>query len=510
MIDKQTNAAVPDVLLYSENMENKEIDGNMLCTRDRETNAIVPVIQSYDENMEGKEIRGNRLFTRDKETNAFIPVVNIEGLPYYDQFYGIEWDTTVANSACTRVGNMDLHRSLPVQSAMRRYLRNDDGSVNYYLHPTDSTKKANGEDAVLDGSDGQVMTVIPAHYEKFELVDFPKVRRLTSVYPLPGFTYVKECSIGAYHGAVDRRDPAKPKLASVVNLTPEFRGGGNTAAEIAHDNDGGTSLGKASTGISLTNFRVYARNRNSGDTRWNCYVYEPHRVLFWTYTTEYANFNCQLPYNAEPTADGYKQGGLGNGVTDLTSANITAMTGGTYSCIPCGITNTLGNRTGVVAYDMPAEYNAAKTTYVPSYRGVENPFGHLWMWTDGCKALIQSDADGGKSEFYVCENPASFNDSNTNDYEMRGYLARSSGWIKEIIGGEKGDIMASAIGGSSVTYFCDQFYTSIPSSGEAQRGVLFGGVAHAGASAGFGFASAYHAASHANTTIGSRLCFIPE
>jgi hypothetical protein len=67
-----------------------------------------------------------------------------------------------------------------------------------------------------------------------------------------------------------------------------------------------------------------------------------------------------------------------------------------------------------------------------------------------------------------------------------------------------------ATGASSTTYFSDYFYTNIPASGEAMRGVLFGGTANSGASAGLAYANAHDAATSAFTHIGSRLCFIPE
>ena len=48
---------------------------------------------------------------------------------------------------------MDLHRTLPIQSLMRRCLLTDDG-VAIYLDANDSTKTIFGEDAILDGSAG--------------------------------------------------------------------------------------------------------------------------------------------------------------------------------------------------------------------------------------------------------------------------------------------------------------------------------------------------------------------
>ncbi len=228
------------------------------------------------------------------------------------------------------------------------------------------------------------------------------------------------------------------------------------------------------------------------------------------YVVEYANLNCQIAYNATPTSEGYKQGGLSDGVTTLDNSLWSSWN--SYNpFISCGITNNLGNQTGTVDFVMPAEYGAVLTVKVPSYRGLENPFGHVWSWTDGCKCRIQADNAGGLSQFYVCNDPSKFQDSNYNDYELRGVLPRLSGYIKEMLLGEFGENMPiTATGASSTTYFADYFYTNIPSNGENLRGVPFGGAADYGATAGFGFSDTDNAPSDTSTGIGSRLCFIPE
>ena len=75
--------------------------------------------------------------------------------------------------------------------------------------------------------------------------------------------------------------------------------------------------------------------------------------------------------------------------------------------------------------------------------------------------------------------------------------------------GEYGENMPTEVGAGSTTYFADYFYTNIPASGVAQRGVLFGGGAADGAAAGLSFAFTNHTATAANASFGSRLCFIP-
>ena len=136
----------------------------------------------------------------------------------YDYYYGIEWDSNVASSACTRIGRPELHVSLPIQSKMRRCILRDNGTVAYYLHANDSTKRDTGAAAKLDGTDGQVMVEIPAHYRKFE-VDGTKFRCLLSEHALPGFHLVPLAYRSAYEAAVDRTVSATPKLASVVNTS---------------------------------------------------------------------------------------------------------------------------------------------------------------------------------------------------------------------------------------------------------------------------------------------------
>ena len=392
----------------------------------------------------------------------------------YTQYYGIQKDLSTSATACTRVGAEGLHQSLPIQSKMRRCLLADDGTVNGYLHATDSTKLDTGAAADLTGASGQVMVEIPKHYVKFEL-NGTVLTALFSEYALPGFIEIPKHYVSAYEAAMDRTNS---KLSSVVNLTAQYRGGSNNASRDEQEN---TDLGKPATSISLTNFRAYAHNRGNG---WCCNAYGPNKAVFWLYVCEYANFNCQLDFNANLDANGYHQGGLGPGVTTLNSTKWSNFNG--YNpVIPCGTTNSLGNASGVVSYTMPDSYDTGNTVTVsvPSYRGIENPYGHIY--------------------------PAKFASSISEDYKLRGELPRTEGYVKALLIGEHGEMMPASVGGSSSTYVGDYFYTSIPSSGEATRGVLFGGLAYYGANAGFADAYTNGAPTLAYAYIGSRLCFIP-
>jgi hypothetical protein len=424
----------------------------------------------------------------------------------YDYFYGIERDNTAASSACTRIGRSELHQTLPIQSKMRRCLLNDNGTVNYYLDANDSTKRDTGAAADLTGASGQVMVEIPQFYIKHE-VQGTIERTMISEFALPGFTLVPKMYVSAYEATVDRTISGTPKLCSVVNTTANFRGGDNTDA---WDGTYRSLLGMPATNISLTNFRIYARNRGAyglNNAGWNQEVYEAERIRFWLYTIEYANINSQAAYNAALDSNGHKQGGLGDGVSTLNSAIWTSYNN-LNPIIACGYTNSLGNKTGVVNYTLPSEYGTL-TVGVPSYRGIENPFGHIWKLTDGIKAKIQSNADGGLSELYVCANPVNFQSTNYANYDFRGLLPRVEGYIKNIMYGNMGDIIARELGGSSSTYYADYLNTGIPASGEAQRALAFGGAAASSVAAGFLTINTGTGPTFTSNFTGSRLTFLP-
>ena len=478
----------------------------MALTSEQET-ILEQIIEAFQN---GKRLSDLPNVTGTNPYNLYCEVLDEDGeskkaalgtlLPYLEEecSYGIQFDTAVSSPTCTRVGNVALHKTLPIQSRMKGCLLDDNGKVVEYLDPQDWTGQ------VRDGSRGQVMVEIPMHYRKFETNGTKRVVRL-SEHPLPGYHQVPQMYVSAYEAALER---STGKLCSVVNEGTDYRGGGNNAN---YDGTYRSFLGRPVTAISRTAFRAAARKRNTGNTSWNCYLYQVHKALFWLFTVEYATLNSQAAYNAELTSEGFRQGGLGDGVTTIPGSDWGTFNG-YYPFVPCGHTDTLGNQTGIVAYTAYNEDGSElKTFNVPRYRGVEHPFGHLWKWTDGINIRISpTEANGGDnlSKIFVCEDTSKLNDTNYNGYKHVGNEARSEGYVKEIVFGEEGEIMPSVVGGGSTTYFCDYHYTNIPTS-ESLRGVLVGGDAYHGAAAGLAYAVSNNAPSNAHAYFGSRLCFIP-
>lgn len=415
----------------------------------------------------------------------------------YDAYYGVEWDTANSTPTLTRVGSPRLHQELPVQSGMRRCLVTDAGAVTY-LHASDSTKKEDGTAADLSGAAGQVMVEIPEHYRRFVTIG-TKRRVLLATKALEGFHKVPKMYVSAYEAALDRTNS---KLASVVNTTAQYRGGNNTDS---WDGTYRSLLGLPATNISTTNFRTYARARGTG---WEMYAYDCHKAIYWLFCVEYATLNSQAAFNAELTADGYHQGGLGDGVSNF--SNWSAYN--SYNpIIPCGFTNSLGNATGVKTFtlteDQATAYGAAHSESVPSYRGIENPFGHVWKMTDGAMMVSETVDEVATPHFYVCpiDKHDQWASSKNANYELKGTLASGNGWAKTHLFGEEGEPVPSEVGGSSSTYLCDYFYITNSST----RAVFFGGSASSGAHAGLASAHAYHDFSYAYAYYGSRLCYFP-
>lgn len=146
------------------------------------------------------------------------------------------------------------------------------------------------------------------------------------------------------------------------------------------------------------------------------------------------------------------------------------------------------------------------------YRGLENPFGHIWSWLDGINIQVSPDADDGSgrlSRVYVSDNPEHFNDTNYSGYRHIGNTVRKSGYVKEIIFGEGGEIMPLSVdGASSSTYFCDYADARIIDT-LTLCGVLAGGRADFDKQCGFLLLNFANNPSILPNTEGTRLCFIP-
>ena len=407
--------------------------------------------------------------------------------------YGVEWDTASSNPDGVRVGNMQLHRELPVQSKMRRCLLDRDGGVKEYL---DNELSWGG--SYLDYA---VMTEIPEHWYKLYF-NGTKFRMMLSEVPLPGYKHVDKFYISTYEARIYRTDNLLCSAAGASELSDpnstNFRGGDNTAE---WDDTYRSLLGCPVTNLTRDQFRQAARKRGSG---WEMYTYGAHKTLFWLFAVEYATLNSQKPFNAQKDANGFAQGGLGPGPTQMTDwTNFNNAN----PLIPCGYTNEFGNGSGEKAYVVKnASGGTHATLMVNRYRGIENPFGHIWKYTDGANIQVTT-GDNGLSILWTTADPSNFSDSSYVGYDKKGNICRVNGYAKNTLLGEDGDIIATEIGGSSSTYWCDYYYTN--TSTNSLRLVAVGGGSD-GADAGFIRVNTSETPSGAYKHFGSRLCFFPK
>lgn len=408
--------------------------------------------------------------------------------------YGVEWDMASSSPDGKRVGNMQLHRELPVQSKMRRCLLDRDGGVKEYL---DNELSWGG--SYLDYA---VMTEIPEHWYKLYF-NGTKFRKMLSEIPLPGYKHVDKFYISTYEARMYRTDNLLCSAAGASKLSDpnstNFRGGDNTAE---WDDTYRSLLGRPVTNLTRDQFRQAARKRGSG---WEMYTYNAHKILFWLFAVEYATLDSQKPFNAQKDANGFAQGGLGPGPTQMTDwTNFNNAN----PLIPCGYTNEFGNGSGEKAYVVKNASGGTHATLMANrYRGIENPFGHIWKYTDGANIQVTT-GDSGLSILWTTDDPSNFSDTSYTGYDKKGNICRTNGYAKKMLLGEDGDIVATEIGGSSSTYWCDYYYTY--TSANRMQVVLVGGRAADGSTAGLAYVNTDPAPSAANRYFGSRLCFFPE
>lgn len=408
--------------------------------------------------------------------------------------YGVEWDTASSSPDGVRVGNIQLHRELPIQSKMRRCLLDRDGGVKEYLD-----NELSWGESYLNYA---VMTEMPEHWYKLYF-NGTKFRMMLSEIPLPGYKHVDKFYISTYEARMYRTDNLLCSAAGASKLSDpnsiNFRGGDNTAE---WDDTYRSLLGRPVTNLTRDQFRQAARKRGSG---WEMYTYGAHKTLFWLFAVEYATLNSQKPFNAQKDANGFSQGGLGEGSTQMTDwANFN----NSNPLIPCGYTSEFGNGSGEKAYVVQNASGGTHVTLMANrYRSIENPFGHIWKYTDGANIQVTT-GDAGLSVLWTTDDPSNFSDTSYTGYDKKGNICRTNGYAKKMLLGEDGDIVATEVGGSSSTYWCDYYFTN--TANNRTQVILVGSAANDHSDSGLASMYLGGPASNKYNYFGSRLCFFPK
>ena len=403
---------------------------------------------------------------------AYLGDVNV-----FTNYYGVSFPIEPQNTLMTRTGYMPWHKELPIHSKMKSCTITSDGTVKY-LNATDRTKYEDGTDRDMTLN---TMVEIPEFWYKCMRDDTTVYLNLYPADPhIPEAEHVEKFYISAY------------EASNVDNVLKSINNGSITPV----------------VNINRTTMQSRARANNSSTTNWNMYTYRAHRILTVLYLVEYACTNSQKAFNAELTAEGYHQGGLGDGVT---TGNIKVNGVDTWSFIPCGSTDEHGNFTGITPVTVTstdAEGTATQKTYsVPTYRGIENPFGHVWK--NCIDTLVHFNAQTNKNDVYINTDLSTFGSTDISDYDYQCSTAITEGYKKKLVYNAAFDILPpidEAFGGSTTTYWCDYNWTN---NSTTDRLTLIGGTAGYGAPAGLLGVNSNDGLGHAGATVGTRLIYIP-
>ena len=405
--------------------------------------------------------------------------------------YGVEWDITVADPTCTRIGNPLFHKSLPIQSEYKGCVVKN-GKLQYYLNPNDWTKTSNGSNSNLDGTDGDVMIHTPKFYGKSGSNGNKKWVRISTVKVDASWVEIPEMFISAYRNTI-YTDGDTTKIASVVSTDAKYRGGGRRSSydQYLATDQFKTDLGKPVSNISRATMRTYA-----AATGQELMCYEFYKwIFYWNYVIEYANFNSQKEFNSELTSDGYHQGGLGPGLTTWDWGSWGAYNGN-YAITPCGYTNEFGNFSGVKAIQLQSP---EKTLYANRWRGFENPFGDIWTNLEGI--VIKRDVAKANSNVYTTTDVSKYGEDYSL-FDIAGVEIAQDGWIGTFDLGSKAEIIPSSIAGSESTYKCDYHWCNVDYV--ENRTLLVGGCASDGGTAGLGDFNSNAGVSYASANVGFR------
>lgn len=413
---------------------------------------------------------------------------NIKTLDAPD-WYGVSWSETSSNPDCTRIGNMDMHRSLPIQSMMKPFdITNIKDTVPEIILPIDDqfqkTSYANANNnqwSIVSTDSDNIMIRIPEFWYTDEYVPKSNTHNLKICpHAKPGWYHHKEAYVSAYE--LCETFPYSGKVCSAKGLIPLV---GRTR-EV---------LRKAVRGSGF-----------DGEAKWNLYTYEEHRAICHLFLVEYATRNSQKAVNTELTPEGFRQGGLGSGCTTGTATINGAQT---WSFMPTGSSDSLGSGSGEVTVtiqqtDQSGSNTSTITRKCNRYRGIENPFGHIWKHTDD----VISVYGNGYRTWYKSVKPDQFTTNKNASYKsLCASTMVSNGHKTEIKATPTCDFFAVSVsGGSETTYWCDYNWDNTDAS---EHCLLIGGNSDTGSGAGLFALYSDIGVGYSAADIGSRLTYLP-
>ena len=411
--------------------------------------------------------------------------VTSQNLEEFD-WYGVSWSETSSNPDCIRIGNMDMHRTLPIQSMMKPFAFQTQSLYKDQFVPMKENFSEAMYGHVNNGEAGQVastvnvMIKIPEFWYVDDYTPGTKTHNLKICpHAKPGWYHHKEAYVSAYEAF---NFDNKGRLVSMRSVVPTVN-------------------------FNRTNGRTWARaNGFDGEAKWNLYTYEEHRAICHLFLVEYATRNSQKAVNTELTPEGFRQGGLGSGCTTGTATINGAQT---WSFIPTGSSDSLGSGSGEVTVtiqqtDQSGSNTSTITRKCNRYRGIENPFGHIWKHTDD----IISKYEAPCRTWYKSVKPDQFATNKNNSYKPLCSVDNvNTGYKTEIKATPACDFFSMSVsGGSETTYWCDYNWDNTDTS---EHCLLIGGRSDGGGGAGLFALHSGNGVLNSDAVICSRLTYLP-
>lgn len=465
----ETTESGMNIYIYQPENSNFKIYG-VIHGEPQSPNVQFSVVSSLPSNVVSRHITFN------------VTSQNLEELDWY----GVSWSETSSNPDCTRIGNMDMHRSLPIQSMMKPFAFQTDPPFKECFVPmkenfsTSMYSHTNNAEGGQVASTVNIMIKIPEFWYVDDYALDTKTHNLKICpHAKPGWYHHKEAYVSAYE-AFNFGNAGR--LVSMKSVVPTIN-------------------------FNRTNGRTWARaNGFDGEAKWNLYTYEEHRAICHLFLVEYATRNSQKAVNTELTPEGFRQGGLGSGCTTRTATINGAQT---WSFIPTGSSDSLGSGSGEVTVTIQqTDSSGANTSTITRkcnrYRGIENPFGHTWKHTDDVISVYSNSC----RTWYKSVKPDQFATNKNNSYKpLCSVDSVATGYKTEIKATPNCDFFAmKCANGSETTYWCDYNWDNTDTS---EHCLLIGGRSGNGGAAGLFLLNSNSGVGYSDANIGSRLTYLP-
>lgn len=406
--------------------------------------------------------------------------------------YGIEWEK--GSSVITRIGNLEMHKDCTISNKLKGCLH-DGKEILHWLNPDGwGLPMDNGEIPILDGTAGDVGVAFtdPWYVKVYNLET--KYQVYISEYNIDG-TWIKITPCIYSHDKSMTRinaDGKEEAFSACISKDDETHIGGNKDTNYISK-----LHGRPRTGVDILTAIEFCNNRSDGRQLIDYLHWCSLQLLYYI---EYANFDCQLPVNKNLTTDGFKQGGLGVGVTKLNWTNLSTYNGNN----PIVETNfkviaNVGNKSYC---DIDYDLNEYQTLFKvkPSYFHGLCLFGDVWTFI-GDIIVITDINDNTKANVYKLKSNVTLaeitNDNILDKCIKIGVQYNRGGWINEF-DLSNGPYFIPVINGNSTKG--DYNYNN--RNGQDIRILILGGGYDHGTQAGIGAFHSNLLTSYSNADVG--------